>query len=70
MIKGICDPNDRVVPSVNCIGEDADQVIPSIFAIIEKKGYVVHGLTPQTGGRWVAAHPGVGAEVTNQMQNI
>ena len=46
-----------------------DRVIPLIFTIIAKKGCVVHGLTPRTGARWVAAQHGAGAEVTNQMGN-
>ena len=46
MIKRICDPVDGVTPASNCIGQDVDCVIPSVFLIIRTLGCVVHGMTP------------------------
>ena len=69
MIKRICDPVVGVVPSVKRICQDVDRVILALFAIIEKKGCVVHGLTPRTGRRWIAAQHGVGPEITNLTRN-
>ena len=69
MIKRICDPVHGVTPAFNRIGQDVDRVIPSAFAIIEKKGCVVHGMTPRNGNRWVAAQHDVGTEVNNQTRN-
>ena len=69
MIKRICDPVDGVTPVSNRIEQDVDRIIPWAFAIVRKHGCVVHGTTPRTGSRWVAAQHEVGTEVTNQTRN-
>ena len=37
--------------------------------LLEKKGCVVHGMTPRNGNRWVAAQHDVWTEVNNQTRN-